>query len=559
MRQISLILIFQILLLFGRVDSKFRFRPKRKMKPLAGTYGGSRYKIIDFTNTGFNGTYTPVSALLNSEGPDCSCHVAAPIWFTGDHAPLDDEFSIHFRGPLKLHKFAHYVSPYFVFGDPYSEDWERLSYYDAKSQTAENVTFMLKGGANSPCLGKALTYASASGKGPSSSPVPLADGVLLNSDEEYSLFSGVPCGASGLGNDCGVYRDGIPAYHGFAAGTRMFLFQFEMPTETLPKTNNYTYYDLPAIWLLNANIPRTGQYPYHPNCSCWSSGCGEFDVFESMNLTEANHLYPAIHTYQGIGDIGRGIQPPAFIQRDPNAVMNGGIIFDSERGIRVFITKSSDHYYDILPVEVLDEMMEDISPRDIFHIELPVVDVNLPEDEEEEGREDPPSDETPEDDEEEDNPDDEYPDDDDYEDEFPDEDEDEDQDQDEDEDEDNEKDEDECEDDDDDDNPDDDDEDGNPDEKECTKKKSAYGANSTESLSVSKRAKAAGKSKQVVRRVRNHRLKRDNTGDQTFMKISEQKFEKVQLSSASRLLLHSTEMLSGSVIVLCASLVYLLT
>lgn len=37
--------------------------------------------------------------------------------------------------------------------------------------------------------------------------------------------------------------------------------------------------DMPAIWLLNAKIPRTQQYG---DCSCWNGGCGEADIFEVL-------------------------------------------------------------------------------------------------------------------------------------------------------------------------------------------------------------------------------------------------------------------------------------
>lgn len=34
--------------------------------------------------------------------------------------------------------------------------------------------------------------------------------------------------------------------------------------------------DQPAIWMLNANIPRTIEYGLADgNCNCWESGCGE--------------------------------------------------------------------------------------------------------------------------------------------------------------------------------------------------------------------------------------------------------------------------------------------
>lgn len=40
--------------------------------------------------------------------------------------------------------------------------------------------------------------------------------------------------------------------------------------------------DMPAIWLLNAQIPLTLQYG-NAACSCWTSGCGEFDIMEVLD------------------------------------------------------------------------------------------------------------------------------------------------------------------------------------------------------------------------------------------------------------------------------------
>ncbi|KAJ4372227.1 target of Sbf [Neocucurbitaria cava] len=44
--------------------------------------------------------------------------------------------------------------------------------------------------------------------------------------------------------------------------------------------------DAPALWFLNAAIPRILQYGNDRNnipCSCWSTGCGEFDAFEVLS------------------------------------------------------------------------------------------------------------------------------------------------------------------------------------------------------------------------------------------------------------------------------------
>jgi hypothetical protein len=38
--------------------------------------------------------------------------------------------------------------------------------------------------------------------------------------------------------------------------------------------------DMPSLWILNSRIPRTMQYG---DCSCWQSGCGEFDIMEVLD------------------------------------------------------------------------------------------------------------------------------------------------------------------------------------------------------------------------------------------------------------------------------------
>ena len=49
--------------------------------------------------------------------------------------------------------------------------------------------------------------------------------------------------------------------------------------------------DQPAIWFLNGQIPRVGQYL---TGNCWSSGCGEMDIFEVLS-NGSNYLIPTVH------------------------------------------------------------------------------------------------------------------------------------------------------------------------------------------------------------------------------------------------------------------------
>ncbi|EGW33561.1 uncharacterized protein SPAPADRAFT_60900 [Spathaspora passalidarum NRRL Y-27907] len=307
------------------------------------TAASSQVSAIQFNNFGYSGAYTPVVDLANIYDDTCSCAVASkPTTFSGTNTPLNEEVSVHFRGPLQLYNFASYVSQDFTLGDN-SGEFTRLSFYDSAEGTADNVTFLTRAGKNSSCLGFGLTYADTDGISKANSPTVLADDTLINSNQEYVIFSNLTCDKSGVNNDCGVYREDIPAYHGFYGTTKMFLFKFSMPNET-KSAWDVANYNMPAIWLLNAQIPRTAQYSNDVNCSCWRSGCGEFDVFEVMNVTEYTHLYSTIHDYQGTDDIESGLAGNGYIDRDLNGTMVGGVVFDSTG--KVIVWMSDDTTFD---------------------------------------------------------------------------------------------------------------------------------------------------------------------------------------------------------------------
>lgn len=92
-----------------------------------------------------------------------------------------------------------------------------------------------------------------------------------------------PCGD----NDCGYVRLGAVAYRelprfllanartnefadGFNGADKVFMMEYSMPMDGTSGFNA----DMPAIWMLNAQIPRTLQYG-NAACSCWITGCGE--------------------------------------------------------------------------------------------------------------------------------------------------------------------------------------------------------------------------------------------------------------------------------------------
>ncbi|KAK6453726.1 putative TOS1-like glycosyl hydrolase-domain-containing protein [Scheffersomyces xylosifermentans] len=307
------------------------------------TSNSKQVDVIAFDNLGFSGTYRNVESFSNIYDDDCSCVLSTDtVSFSGPNAPLNEAVSVHFRGPLQLNSFAFYTSPDFVHGASNSSAWERLAFFEASSGTAENVTFLTAAGKNSTCLGRALTFADSDGLSAADSATVLAEGTVLNSNDEFVIFSNLTCDASGANNNCGVYREGIPAYQGFDGTVKMFLFEFTMPEATSGSKDSVANWNMPAIWLLNARIPRTAQYSLNANCSCWRSGCGEFDIFEVMNSTESTHLYSTVHDYQGTDNIESGLAAYGHMLRDTTGVMRGGVAFDANGKAIVFMSNSTE-------------------------------------------------------------------------------------------------------------------------------------------------------------------------------------------------------------------------
>lgn len=76
---------------------------------------------------------------------------------------------------------------------------------------------------------------------------------------------------------------------GWAGSSKAFFIEFEMDHHDNRGSDQGLLSDAPAWWFLNAAIPRILQYGNDRNnipCSCWSTGCGEFDAFEVLGKGE---------------------------------------------------------------------------------------------------------------------------------------------------------------------------------------------------------------------------------------------------------------------------------
>lgn len=201
--------------------------------------------------------------------------------------------------------------------------WQRTSYYNAAAGIVDNAVFMNNmggvigdngtSGTWSPCFGNSLSYASTSGLSTASSPMVLNE-VTLPSDSEVIIFSGEPCTEA----SCGYVADGVPAYVGFGGADKLFLFDFYMPSD--PASIGSANGDMPAIWALNAQIPRSQQYGA---CSCWQTGCGELDLFEILS-GGSDMLTTTFHS-----TLGNGGATSDYFVRPTTGYMKAAVVFIS--------------------------------------------------------------------------------------------------------------------------------------------------------------------------------------------------------------------------------------
>lgn len=402
---------------------------------ISGNYYCSKTTKVTYEGIGYSGTYKDVTAMDEDSGT-CS---QSSTSFSGNMSPLDEELSLHFRGPLQLLQFGVYY-PYSsssskredteeeedcsttqhvhhkhnkratayvtqtVVVDQYgntvtstgtatattataddesteltktkttsvktstassgstsssssstasSGDWERVAYF--KPGTADNCTFLNHYGGSgsgvwSSAFGNSLSYMNSDNSGASSSAI-TPDNITVSSNSEFVIMSGSECPDSSTSGSCGYYRDGIPAYHGFGGNTKIFVFEFLMPSDS---SSSGTNADMPAIWALNAKIPRTLQYGAS-SCSCWSTGCGELDLFEILS-TGSDKLISHLHDGQGNdGSSSGGGGSSDYFARPTSSSVKAAVIFS---GTDIVITYVDEDFDSVLSSDTVNSWLE---------------------------------------------------------------------------------------------------------------------------------------------------------------------------------------------------------
>ncbi|KAI9882779.1 MAG: hypothetical protein M1823_005477 [Watsoniomyces obsoletus] len=202
-------------------------------------------------------------------------------------------------------------------------DWVRVAYYNAEKQTAEGLAFLGNhGGQGSGVFdhkfGNSLAYASCNAQNGAPSPQILEKDLLIPSNKEVIIMSDKKC----EGGSCGFVREGAVAHHGFGGEEKAFIFRFKMPDDG--KTGNkFENANMPAIWLLNAKIPRVGQYVKDMSCKCWPK-CGELDLFEVLDPGNKRCI-SAVHSEFSDGN-------PDYFPRPVDKFITGAVIFIGGKG-----------------------------------------------------------------------------------------------------------------------------------------------------------------------------------------------------------------------------------
>jgi hypothetical protein len=148
---------------------------------------------------------------------------------------------------------------------------------------------------------------------------------------------------------CGYARDGTVAYHGFDGPSKAFFFEFSMPDDGQTGNSQYNAVNMPAIWMLNAQIPRTLQYG-NADCSCWTSGCGEFDIFEVLAAGDTR-CKSTLH-----GNIAGGDSD--YFERPTGSIIKAALLLFDDN-IHIKILDNSTEFGTNMPSSFLTEMAAD--------------------------------------------------------------------------------------------------------------------------------------------------------------------------------------------------------
>jgi hypothetical protein len=140
-----------------------------------------------------------------------------------------------------------------------------------------------------------------------------------------------------------------------------------MPHDNQPLYSTEIIVDMPAIWMLNAQIPRVGQYLSQPGCSCWSTGCGELDIVETLS-TGNTRLVSTMHSGAGNAQ-GAGFSD--YFQRPVESYVKIAILM-KDNAIDITVLPADFVLTQELSIERVERIAaaNDVSPAKVASVRL---------------------------------------------------------------------------------------------------------------------------------------------------------------------------------------------
>ena len=265
---------------------------------LVSLVAGNEKAAVSYINVGGSGSYGKVTymnpGVFGQPCPGDSC-VQEDWAVSGTMAPFSEELTMVFGGPMLVRDIG-------VYSRQDGGVWGQESRYSSAG-ASDNLVFMNNKGGEcegcgewTTCGGNSQTFATQDGWGAADKPQQftghLPDGVEVN------IMTGVPCGP-----ECGFTRP--VAMKGWAGADKIFITKVQMPMDGSV--------NIPAIWILHADIVRTAQY----GCNCrgmgtegrWKGGCGELDVAEVL-WTNLNKVTSTVYSFKGAIGVGEYADRP---------------------------------------------------------------------------------------------------------------------------------------------------------------------------------------------------------------------------------------------------------
>jgi hypothetical protein len=145
---------------------------------------------------------------------------------------------------------------------------------------------------------------------------------------------------------------------GFAGADKIFLIEFSMPMDGTTGFNA----DMPAIWMLNAQIPRIIQYG-NAQCSCWESGCGELDIAEAL-FSGSTYLKSTLHTNTPGGDSDYLVCPTS-------GTMKLAVVFSSSNSsVQIQVLPGSEDFPTSLSASAINGMCSATAANLLSHFHV---------------------------------------------------------------------------------------------------------------------------------------------------------------------------------------------